>query len=167
MRRAESGALFLAYALAAEKAFLTVQVRHTAVEREDEPAVLARFDTVAHGACKQAPAEIVGAHILEEHRNIAAALHADVLFIVGPEHKLMHGALTGLEKLHCLFLRLIFHGAAADRAGNAALFTDEHRRARAARRAAAIGDDCYEHGIALFFDFIKQLGKNPSHGYSS
>ena len=167
MRRAERGALFLAYALAAEKAFLTVQARHTAVEREDEPAVLARFDTVAHGACKQAPAEIVGAHILEEHRNIAAALHADVLFIVGPEHKLMHGALTGFEKLHCLFLRLIFHGAAADRAGNAALFTDEHRRARAARRAAAIGDDCYEHSIALFFDFIKQLGKNPSHGYSS
>ena len=57
--------------------------------------------------------------------------------------------------------------AAADRAGDAALFADEHRRARAARRAAAIGDDCYEHSIALFFDFIKQLGKNPSHGYSS
>ena len=44
---------------------------------------------------------------------------------------------------------------------------DQGQGARAARRAAAVGDDCYEHNIALFFDFIKQLGKNPSHGYSS
>ena len=151
---AESSALLLADALAAEQPLLAVKARHAAVERENEPAVLARFNAVAHGARKQAPAEIVGAYILEKHRYVAAALHADVLFAVGAEHKFMHGALAGFQKLHGFAFGLIFHGAAADGAGDAPALADEHCRARAARRAAVVGNDRDEHGVALFFDFI-------------
>ena len=167
VRRTERGALFFTDALAAEQTFFTVKTRHAAVERENEPAMSARLDAVAYGAREQAPSKIVGIHIRKEHRNVAAALHTDVLFLVGTEHKLMHGAPAGFQKLHRLFLRLEFHGAAADRAGDAALFADKHRGAGAARRAAAVGDDSYEHDAALFFDFVKQLGKNPSHDGSS